>query len=132
MSEDIFNLDIFKWIEKNIVEKIILNCKDRFFKEWEIIIKEWDESNWEWYILKNGKVSILIKWKQITELNEWDIFWEIALLNEEKRIATITAISDIEVIILNYNNLIEMIDHDENFINKKILSRIEENIDRGY
>lgn len=130
MPESIYSLEIFKWISRDIVEKIILNCEDRFFKEWETIINEWDQSNWEWYILKNWNVSIRIWEQKIAELSSGDIFWEIALLNEEQRTASIKAISDIEVIVLTYDNLIEMIDHDENFINKKIMSRIEENLER--
>jgi CRP-like cAMP-binding protein len=95
-------------------------------------MQEWEESNWEWYILKSGRVSISISWKKIAELGSWDIFWEIALLNEEKRTATIVALSDIEVLVLNYDNLIEMIDHDENIINKKIINRIDENYERWH
>lgn len=130
MPESIYSLEIFKWIPNEIVDKIILNCEDRFFKVWEVIIQEWDESNWEWYILKNWRISISIWWQKVAELSSWDIFWEIALLNEEPRTATIKALSDIEVIVLNYDNLIEMIDNDENFINKKIMKRIEENLER--
>lgn len=130
MPENIFTLEIFKWISPDVVKKIILNCEDRNFNENEIIIREWEETNWEWYILKSGKVAIIIWGKKIAELHDWDIFWEIALLNEEKRTATITALSNIEVIVLNYDNLIEMIENDENIINKKIINRIEENIER--
>jgi CRP-like cAMP-binding protein len=51
-------------------------------------------------------------------------------LNEEERTATVTAITDIEVIILSIDNLINMINNDDDRINKTIIKRIEENINR--
>ena len=53
---------------------------------------------------------------------------KIALLNEEQRTATVSAISELEVIVLNLENLIEIINNDANNINKIIIERIEENL----
>jgi hypothetical protein len=40
----------------------------------------------------------------------------------------VEAIEDVEVIVLTLECLIEMINHDDNSINKEIVRRIEENI----
>ena len=130
MPESILNLEIFKWIEKNIVEEIILAAPEKSFGSGEIIILEWSESNHEWYIIKSGKVKISIKWNKVAELQPWNIFWEIALLNEEERTATVEAISDTEVIVLTLESLINLINNDANNINKEIIRRIEENLER--
>ena len=130
MPESIYKLEIFKWISSDVIDNIIMNCKERKYLEWEMIIVEGEESGWEWYILKSWMVSISINWTKIAELNSWAIFWEIALLNEEARTASVKALTDIEVIILSLDDLIEMINNDENKINKTIMNRIEENINR--
>jgi len=130
MPESIYNLEIFKWIDKSVIDSIILECEERKYSAWEMIIIEWEEANWEWYIIKNGRVAIWIKWQKIAELSAWNIFWEIALLNEEERTATVTALTDIEVIVLSIDNLINMINNDDDSINKTIMTRIEENINR--
>lgn len=130
MPKSIYNLEIFKWIDKSVIDSIIVECEERKYSSWEMIIIEWEESNWEWYILKTGKVSIWIGWVRVAELNAWNIFWEIALLNEEERTATVSALTDIEVIILSLDNLINMINNDDDKINKTIIKRIEENINR--
>lgn len=130
MPESIYALEIFKWISKDVIEKIISNCPQEEFSKDEMLIVEWALSNWKWYIIKNWKVAISIQWQKIAELHTWDIVWEIALLNEEKRTATVIALEDIEVITLSFENLIEMINNDENKINKKIMNRIEENLNR--
>lgn len=130
MPENLYNLEIFKWIEHDVIDHIILNCEERNYSTGEMIIAEWEASNGEWYILKSGRVSVCIKWTRIAELNSGDIFWEIALLNEEERTATVKALSDIVVIVLSYDDLIDMINNDENKINKTIMERIEENLGR--
>lgn len=129
MPSNIFELRIFKWIEKDVVEEIINNCRNKTFSNGVDIIKEWDDSNWEWYILLSWSVWISIEWAEIAELSEWDIFWEIALLNEEKRTATVTSLWDIEVIVLKIYDIMEMINSGDNKINKVIISRIEENLE---
>ncbi len=129
MPKDIYSLEIFKWIEKEIVDNIVNNCPTKEYKNWDTILIEWNDSNWEWYIIKSWEVSININGQKITELQVGDIFWEIALLNEEERTATVNAISEVKVIVLSIDNLIEMINN-WNYINKTIMNRIEENLER--
>lgn len=124
------NLKIFDGIDQKIVQKIIENCEHRKYQDGAIIIMEWEDSNGEWYILTTGRVTVSIWWENITELSQWDIFWEIALLNEEQRTASIYAQWEIEVIVLNMEHIMEMLSSD-NQINKTIISRIEENLERN-
>lgn len=130
MFERIYSLKIFEWIEKETISKIIKECEIREYLEWEIIMMEWAESNAEWYIIKSGNVDIIIWWTRVAELGSGDIFWEIALLNEESRTATVKANSDLKVFVLKIEHLIDMINNGSNLINKTILSRIEENLRR--
>lgn len=130
MFERIYSLKIFEWIEKDTIKKIINECEVREYTDWEIIIMEWENSNWEWYIIKSWNVEIIIWGKRVAELGTWDIFWEIALLNEESRTATVRATRDLKVFVLNIDHLMELINNWSNLINKTILSRIEENLIR--
>lgn len=130
MPESIYHLEIFQWIDKDVVDNIIQNCETRQYSLWEIIIIEGSESNQEGYIIKSGRVNISIWGKKIAELWAGAIVWEIALLNEEERTATVSAINDVEMIVLSFEHLIDMINNDANKINKEIMRRIEENINR--
>ena len=130
MFERIYSLKIFEGIEKETITKIINECKIREYLAWEIIMMEWTESNWEWYIIKSGNVEILIWGQRVAELGSGDIFGEIALLNEGNRTATVRAINDLKVFVLNIDHLLDMINNWSNLINKTILSRIEANLSR--
>ena len=129
IPDNIYTLKIFQWLDKNVVKHIIKNCESREYWEWEMIIIEGEDSNWEGYILKSGKVEISIWGSNIAELSTWDIFGEIALLNEEERTATVTAQTNIEVIVLKFDDIIKIISLD-NTINKTVIDRIEENLER--
>ena len=131
MPETIYNLKIFSWIDKETVEKIILSCKEENFSQWEIIMAEGEDSNGEGYIIKSWRVSISIKWSKVAELGAWDIVWEMSLLNEEERTATVKALDDVQVIVLTLEHLIDMINNDDNSINKEIIRRMEENIENS-
>lgn len=126
---NIYELKIFEWINKETIDNIIFNSKEINFAKWSILMKEWDEQNWEWYIIKEWEVEVQIWWKIVTKLSSWEIFWEIWLLNEENRTATVIALTDVILIVLDLQNLIEMINNDPNKINKEIIRRIEENIE---
>ena len=130
MEKNIYELKIFESIEKDIIDDIIDNCEIRKYSKSEIILMQNEESNWEWYIIKSGEVSVNIEWEDIAKLSSWDIFWEIALLNEEERTATIRALTDIEVIVISIENILNIINNDSNKINKTIMKRIEENLRR--
>jgi CRP-like cAMP-binding protein len=129
MPESIFTLKIFQWLDNLVIKNIINNCESREYKDWEMIIMEGEDSNWEGYILKNWRVSVSIWWNHIVDLSSWDIFGEIALLNEEERTATVYSQWDIEVIVLRLPDIIKMISLDDT-INKTVIERIEENLER--
>lgn len=126
--QEVYELKIFNWLEKNIIDEIIKNSKIETFSPWEIIVLQWENSNWKWYIIKSWEVEVEIWWKKVAKLWSWEIFWEIALLNEEQRTATIKAIWDVETIILSQDSLFEMINNWNESINKDIMTRLEENL----
>ena len=129
MPESIFNLKIFKGIDRNTIEEIVLSAPEKTFKAWELIFIQNTDSNWEAYIIKEWKLKVSINKKEVAILNSGDIVWEIALLNEEKRTATVEAITDTQVIILTLDMLIQMISNDNNTINNTIIERIEQNLE---
>lgn len=126
--QDIYWLRIFNWLDKNVIDLIINNSSIEEFSSWSIIIMQWDTSNWKWYIIKSWLVSVEIWWKEVAQLWEWEIFWEIALLNEEERTATIKSITDVETIILSQENIFEMINNWNDTINRDIMNRLEQNL----
>lgn len=130
MFERIFALKIFEGIPNEVILKIINSSKIRQYKTWETVILEWEDPSAEAFIIKEGSVEIIIWEQKVAELTSWDIFWEMWLLNEEPRNATVKAISELEVFVINFDWLMEMINNWSEVINKTIIKRIEENLSR--
>lgn len=125
---DIFESKIWDWLDKATISSILENSSLENYSSWEIILMEWEENNWKWYIIKKWEVSVK-KWDKIlTILKEWEIFWEIWLLSDDPRNATIIANNELEVITINIESLFEIINNWNNKINKDIMKRIEENL----
>ncbi len=125
---DIFESKIWKWLDKATISSILKNSPLENYSSWEIVLMEWEENNWKWYIIKKWEVSVK-KWDKILAiLKEWEIFWEIWLLSDDSRNATIIANSELEVITISIESLFEIINNWDNKINKDIMKRIEENL----
>jgi len=128
-KEKIQKLSIFNGIDDSVVEEILANAARESFSAGETIIEQWDHPNSTGYIIESGSVNVSIDGENKAELTSGDIFGEIALLNEEPRSATVIAESDASVIVLSQDMLFEMINNDDNSINKEIMRRMEENLE---
>ena len=67
------------------------------FKAGSIIFREGDEAR-ELFVIKSGEVRIQIGNRTITELGPDSIFGEMALIDNEPRSATATAVTDVELV----------------------------------
>jgi len=128
-TEKIHKLRIFQWIESWVVEEILKKAAREKFVSGETIMQQGDYPNSTGYIIESGGVKVSIDGELKAELTQWDIFGEIALLNEEARSATIVASDDTTVIVISQDMLFEMINSDDNSINKEIMRRMEENLE---
>lgn len=121
---------IFEWIEKNLIEKIVDNSRRTTFERWEYIIKEWEKSNWFAYIIQSWKVEVEKDNQKIAIINEGNIFWEIALITNESRTASIKAITPLTLLQINKELLKSIIKDFKNWkdIQIKLFERIMENL----
>lgn len=121
-------LYIFEWISDDLINDFIKNSILKDFKKWETIIKEWEKSN-NAYILLSWIVWIYRWEKNISTIFEWDIFWEIALVLNEPRTATIKAETDVKTLVLNNDFFEEFLKNSPKweYIKTTILNRIIQN-----
>lgn len=126
--EKVSKLKIFDGIDSSVVDQILENAEKQNFTSGEIIIEQGGYPNGTGYIIEEGSVNVLVNDSPTAKLTSGDIFGEIALLNEEVRSATVVAESDVSTILITQEMLFEMINNDDNSINKEIMRRMEENL----
>jgi CRP/FNR family cyclic AMP-dependent transcriptional regulator len=73
------------------------NIQTQFFKAGDVIFREGDEAN-ELFAIKSGQVRVQIGNRTVTQLGQDNIFGEMALIDSEPRSATVTAITDTELV----------------------------------
>ena len=117
---------LFQWINEEFTNMIVDNSRRVEFKKWEVIINQWDKSDWAAFIIQKGNVMVEIDWTIINHIWEWNIFWEIALITDEPRTATISATKNIIALKINKTLLEQIIRKFKNWkeIQKTIVERI--------
>lgn len=121
-------LYIFQWFDDEFLSNVVKASKTLTFKAGETVLEEGSMSN-DAHILLKGIVSVYIKGKNVNTIFEWDIFWEIWLVMDEPRTATIKAETDIETLEINKKTLGEILKRtpDGDYIRNTILNRIIQN-----
>jgi len=87
--------------------------KERTFHADEHIIDEGDEPDEEksFYIIRNGQVKCTRNGVEVcTRLSRGDFFGELALMSNEKRAATVTAVNETTVLILGRTNFKKLLE----------------------
>ncbi|MDD5213628.1 MAG: cyclic nucleotide-binding domain-containing protein [Candidatus Gracilibacteria bacterium] len=128
--EKLHELKIFTGIDRDILDNLLNNLQKEKFLSDQIILNEGDETNGKAYIIISGEVDIIINGEKISSLQEGDIFGEIALLNEEDRTATVIAKTDLELLVITQDAILEIMSED-NSLNKEIMRRVQENIENN-
>ena len=73
------------------------NIDALLFKAGSVIFREGDEAR-DLFVIKSGQVRIQIGNRTVTELGPDSIFGEMALIDDEPRSATATAVTDVELV----------------------------------
>lgn len=120
----------FQWIDEIFTNKIIDNSRREKIGEWKIIIKQGEKPDDNAYIIQEWSVIVSINWTFITELREWNVFWEIALITDENRTATIKAKTEVNLLKINKKLLFSVMKELENWddIKNEVLNRIKNNL----
>lgn len=130
MTIKLKDIKLFEWVDLGYVKMIIDNSRRIKVKKDEVILYEWGESNWKAYIIQDWVVRVEIWWKEVSKLTNWEIFWEMALITDDKRIATIIAETDLILLQIDKELLHTIIKKFKNGkdIQKVFMDRILENV----
>jgi len=120
---------IFEGLSKEEISYFVMMSETQFFKKGEMIIKQWDSSNDKAYIIESWRVEVIKDEEQIAQIWVWEIFWEIALIINEKRTASVVAMENTEVLVLDKTDFLVLYQKSGNFqhIKDRILERIKNN-----
>lgn len=130
MTLKLKDIYLFEWINTDYVNMIIDNSRRVNFLVWDTVLLQWSKSDNSAYIIQEWTVNVEIDWNIVSTLSEWEIFWEIALITNEPRVASIIAKSDLILLKIDKELLHTIIKEFKNWkeIQKVLMKRIHENI----
>ena len=100
--------ELFDGLSEKALKEILEKGVYRTFKQGDILIREGEEGD-EFFVIIKGKVEVSSRGSVIAVLGDGEFFGEMALLEGVKRSATVRAIEDTEVFILNRDGFQELL-----------------------
>jgi CRP-like cAMP-binding protein len=91
---------LFRACSRKDLESIAKHADDLEIKEGDALIKEGSVGAQEFFVIVDGKATVTRKGKKVVTLGPGDYFGELALLDRAPRNATVTAASNMEVVVL--------------------------------
>jgi len=130
MAIKLKDIKLFEWIDLEYINMIVDNSRRIELNTWERIINQWDISDWSAYIIQEWSVRVEIDNNEISKINEGEIFWEIALITDEPRVATIITETNVVLLKIDKELLHTIIKKFKNWkdIQEVLMKRILENI----
>jgi CRP-like cAMP-binding protein len=123
-------LYIFEWFTQSEIAYFLLMSQTQSHKNGEVILRQWDISNWCAYYLASWHVKV-VQWEnEVALLGPGAFFGEIALITDEPRTATVEAIDDIELQVFLKDDFLVLLKrsaHHEK-LKAEILKRMKERI----
>jgi CRP-like cAMP-binding protein len=129
MSQNIDSLYIFDGFSKEVVSFFLLMSQTQHRKMFEIVLQEWSDSNGCAYYINSWSVRILQKKKEIAVLHAGGFFWELALITDEPRNATVEVLEDTELQVFLKDDFLTLLQQSShwNEMKEEIRRRIREN-----
>ena len=130
MAIKLKDIKLFEWIDIEYSNMIVDNSRRIEKKSWDIIIFQWEKSTGLAYIIQEWSVVIEINGKVLNKLEEWNLFWEMALITDESRTASVIAETDTILLQIDKELLHTIIKKFKNWkeVQENFMKRILENI----
>lgn len=133
MSNSIENLYIFDGFSKEVVAYFLLMSQVQYKNAGEVIMRQWDPSNGCAYYINSWSVRVMIDGNVVSTIGKGGFFWEIALITDEPRTATIEVLEDTELQVFlkeDFLTLIMQSPHSEE-MKAEVRRRIMENVNNN-
>jgi len=94
------NIEMFSEISETEQENLSDFCQMQVLDSWDLLFQQWDEPQ-ALYIVDSWKLSVVKNEKEIAELSEWNLVWEMAFFwNPPLRSATVIAKEQTTLIVI--------------------------------
>jgi len=99
-SKHLRDVPLFAGLGKRDMQAVAELADEVDAKEGEVLTRQGDLGH-EFFVVERGRAEVTIDGEKVNELGPGDFFGEIALIAEERRTATVTALEPMTLIVLS-------------------------------
>ncbi|MEX2556443.1 MAG: cyclic nucleotide-binding domain-containing protein [Actinomycetota bacterium] len=108
-NEALSNVMLFSGCDGKEISKIASLATEIAVPEGKVLARE-GEAGREFYVILDGKADVEIGGNQVATLGPGDFFGEMALLDQGPRVATVKAVTPMEVAVLDPREFVSLIE----------------------
>jgi CRP/FNR family transcriptional regulator, cyclic AMP receptor protein len=109
--ERLGGIPLFAGARRRELERISSLCTEITMAEGRPLCRE-GESGQEFFVLEDGTVTVTVGGKEVATLGAGDFFGELALLDGGPRTATVTASTEVKVLVLDRREFQALLEED--------------------
>jgi CRP-like cAMP-binding protein len=96
-ADDLRRVPLFADLDNRQLKKLASRFRERTVGPGTAVVQEGEMSGVGFFVVGDGQASVTVGGNEVTTLGPGDHFGEIALVNEGKRTATITATTELQL-----------------------------------
>ena len=100
--DDLARVTLFSGLSGRQLRKLAQRVKERQFRPGVEIVKEGTMSGVGFFIVAEGETSVSVEGVEVTRLGPGDYFGELALISEDARTATVTALTRVRCLVIAF------------------------------
>ncbi len=102
IADDLARVTLFSGLSGRQLRKLAQHVKEREFRPGVTIVEEGTMSGVGFFILADGEAAVSVDGVEVTRLGPGDHFGELALLSEDVRTASVTAVTRVRCLVIAF------------------------------
>ena len=102
IAEELARVTLFSGLNGRQLRKLAHQVKEREFRPGVTIVEEGTMSGVGFFILADGEAAVTVDGVEVTRLGPGDHFGELALLSEDVRTASVTAVTRVRCFVIAF------------------------------
>ena len=102
IADELARVTLFSGLNGRQLRKLAQQVKEREFRPGVTIVEEGTMSGVGFFILADGEVAVSVDGMEVTRLGPGDHFGELALLSEDVRTASVTAVTRVRCLVIAF------------------------------
>ena len=100
--DDLARVKLFSGLNGRQLRKLAHHVKEREFRPGVVVVKEGTMSGVGFFIVAEGEAAVSVDGSEVARLGPSDHFGELALISEDVRTATVTAVTRVRCLVIAF------------------------------